>query len=155
MIMSKIRNYLGRNFKRNRGEDRVSPRNRSLIMSKIRSKETKLETSFIVWIKKKTKRKFITNVSSIRGRPDIVFPGAKVCIFIDSDFWHGWQYPRWKHLLKNNFWREKIEKNRQRDRRVTSFLRRNNWKVIRIWEHEIKNNENDLKNILNEIQQYL
>ncbi len=58
--------------------------------------------------------------------------------FLASDFWHGWQYPRWKHLLKNDFWRNKIENNRRRDRRTTQFLRRDGWKVIRIWEHEIK-----------------
>src|SRR4051794_16328767 len=57
---------------------------------------------------------------------------------LDSDFWHGWQYPRWKHLLKDDFWRGKISKNRQRDIRNKRLLKQTGWKVIRIWEHQIK-----------------
>ena len=78
-------------------------------MSKIRSKETKFEREFILRLKKSTRKKFKVNVTSIKGKPDIVFEKHKVCVFLDSDFWHGWQYPRWKHLLKDDFWREKIK----------------------------------------------
>jgi DNA mismatch endonuclease (patch repair protein) len=109
-------------------------------MSKIRSRDTRFEEDFIIALKKRTRRKFARNVKSIRGKPDIVFHKVKVCVFLDSDFWHGWQYPRWKHLLKNDFWREKIEKNRARDRKTTLFLRKNGWAVIRIWEHSLKAN---------------
>ena len=76
----------------------------------------------------------------LKGKPDIVFYRYKVCVFLDSDFWHGWQYPRWKHLLKNDFWRSKIENNRDRDRKTTAYLRRHGWAIVRIWEHSIKNN---------------
>ena len=84
--------------------------------------------------------KFQTNAISIRGKPDIVFQKDKVCVFLDSNFWHGWYYPRWKHLLKNDFWREKIENNRKRDRKTTAYLKKNGWTVLRFWEHEIKKN---------------
>lgn len=107
-------------------------------MSKIRSKDTKFEHDFINLLRKATRKKFQTHITNIKGKPDIVFYKAKVCVFLDSDFWHGWQYPRWKHLLKNDFWREKIERNRERDRKTTLFLKRQEWKVIRIWEHQIK-----------------
>jgi len=142
MVRRKINNYLGRNFNKERTADKISKERRSAVMSKIRSRNTKFEEDFIQALKRATKMKFERNVHLIKGKPDIVFKKAKVCVFLDSDFWHGWQYPRWKHLLKNDFWREKIENNRVRDQRTTFFLRKHGWVVIRIWEHAIKNNIN-------------
>lgn len=136
----KTSNYLNRNFKKERSPDSLSREKRSELMAKIRSKGTKLEQEFICDLRKATRKKFQTNVSSLKGKPDIVFHKYKVCVFLDSDFWHGWYYPKWKHLLKNDFWREKIENNRKRDRRNTVYLRRNGWTVLRLWEHEIKKN---------------
>jgi len=117
---------------------------RSELMSKIRSRDTKFEREFIVSLRKVTRKKFQTNVSSIKGKPDIVFQKNKVCVFLDSDFWHGWYYPRWKHLLKNDFWRKKIENNRRRDIKTTIYLRKKGWTVMRFWEHEIKGNQEKL-----------
>lgn len=138
--MPKINNYLGRNFQKKRKRDKLSGKKRSELMSKIHSKDTRFEKEFITYLKKSTQKKFQTNIASIKGRPDIIFFKDRVCIFLDSDFWHGWQYPRWKHLLKNDFWRDKIKSNRMRDRKTTLYLRKNGWKVLRIWEHEIKKN---------------
>lgn len=140
MGRNKIKNYSGRNFKKKREADKITKRERSSLMSKIRSRDTKFEEDFIGELIKKIKIKFKRNCQLIRGKPDIVFNDRKVCVFLDSDFWHGWQYPRWKHLLKNNFWRSKIEANRKRDRRVTYFLRRKGWNVLRLWEHGITSN---------------
>lgn len=109
-------------------------------MSKIRSKDTKFEKDFVATLQKLIRKKFRTNVASIKGKPDIVFPREKVCIFLDSNFWHGWYYPRWRHLLKNNFWRRKIENNRKRDRKTAVYLRKNGWVVLRFWEHALKKN---------------
>ncbi|GBE05990.1 very short patch repair protein [bacterium BMS3Abin10] len=134
----KIKNYAGRNFKKERTEDRITKKKRSSLMSKIRSKNTKFEEVFIKLLRKSTRNKFRTHVADIKGKPDIVFDKTKVSVFLDSDFWHGWQYPRWKHLLKNDFWRDKIERNRARDKKTTAFLKRNRWEVVRIWEHQIK-----------------
>lgn len=117
--------------------DKFSKEKRSKIMSSIRSSNTKFERKFIDALKKATNKEFQTNVTSIRGKPDIVFQEDRVCIFLDSDFWHGWQYPRWKNSLKNDFWKTKIEKNRARDRKNTAFLKKHGWKVLRIWGHKI------------------
>lgn len=138
--MKKTKNYLNRNFKKERSNDLLSAKKRSRLMSKIRSRDTKLEQEFIVSLRKTTYKKFQTNVTSIKGKPDIVFLKTKVCVFLDSDFWHGWYYPRWKHLLKNDFWRKKIKNNRERDKKTTAYLRKNGWVVFRFWEHQIKNN---------------
>ena len=150
--MRKIKNYSGRNFKKTRTRDKLSTKKRSNLMSKIRSRDTKFEKDFIVALKKATRKKFQANVTSIRGKPDIVFVREKICIFLDSDFWHGWQYPRWKHLLKNNFWREKIENNRMRDKKITLYLRKNSWKIFRIWEHDI---EKKPAQTINKIEKFL
>jgi len=141
-MKKKIKNYAGRNFKKERTDDKISKKKRSSLMSKIRSKNTKFEEDFIILLRKSTRKKNRTNVTDIKGKPDIVFDRKRVCVFLDSDFWHGWQYPRWKHLLKNDFWRDKIERNRARDKKTTAFLKRNGWEVIRIWEHQIKNEIN-------------
>lgn len=118
--------------------DRLSKEKRSALMSKIRSENTRFEQDFIEKLKKRTRKKFRTHERSIRGTPDIVFQKDKVCVFLDSDFWHGWYYPRWKHQLKNDFWREKIENNRKRDRKTTVYLRKSGWTVLRFWEHDLK-----------------
>jgi DNA mismatch endonuclease (patch repair protein) len=136
--MKKRRNYLSRDFSKVRTKDAISKKKRSELMSRIHSKGTRFEQEFLESLRKITKKKFQTNVTSIKGKPDIVFNKEKVCIFLDSDFWHGWYYPRWKHLLKNDFWREKIENNRNRDKRTTAYLRKNGWIVLRIWGHQIK-----------------
>ena len=129
---------MGRNFKRSRVAEKLTPAKRSSLMSKIRSKNTKFEEEFITLASSKIPNSFITHVRVLIGTPDMVFEREKVCVFLDSDFWHGWQYPRWKHLLKDDFWREKINKNRRRDIRNTRILKQSGWKVIRVWEHQIK-----------------
>ncbi len=67
---------------------------------------------------------------------DIVFPGAKVAVFVDGCFWHG--CPEHASWPKNNaqFWREKIEANRARDADTNQRLGASGWRVIRIWAHE-------------------
>ncbi len=137
---TKIKNYLGRNFKRRRRPDKISVKKRSAVMSKIRSKRTDFENVFIKNLKKTFSYEFDTYCVDIKGTPDVVFRKQKICVFLDSNFWHGWQFPRWKHLLKNDFWRSKIEKNRSRDKKTTRYLRRKGWKVMRFWEHGLNKN---------------
>ncbi len=71
------------------------------------------------------------------GRPDFAFPARRLAVFVDGCFWHG--CPRHGTLPKGNarFWREKIARNRERDREVNRELRRRGWRVLRIWEHEL------------------
>lgn len=150
--MKKTSNYLNRDFKKKRGKDLLTPKKRSLLMSKIRSKNTTFEIKFISALRKTTKKKISTNVSSIQGKPDIVFQKNMICVFLDSDFWHGWYYPRWKHLLKNDFWRTKIHNNRMRDRKTTQHLRKKGWTVLRLWEHSIVRDTNrEIQKILIEL----
>lgn len=81
--------------------------------------------------------RYRTHNMSLPGRPDMVFTQSRVVVFIDGDFWHGWQFPRWKNRL-GPYWQAKIERNRRRDVRNFAKLRRAGWFVVRIWEHEVK-----------------
>lgn len=76
--------------------------------------------------------------STGRVHPDFIFPRLRVAVFVDGCFWHG--CPRHATQPKTNakFWRDKIEGNRARDRLVTRQLHRSGWKVIRVWEHELR-----------------
>lgn len=69
------------------------------------------------------------------GRPDYVWPNLKLAVFVDGCFWHGHACGRNLAPRTNaKAWREKIERNRARDRRVAGALRRMGWSVLRIWE---------------------
>lgn len=140
-MKKRARNNLNRDFSKKRKSDTLTARERSLRMSLIRSTSTKFESDFIATLRSKTRRNFSTNDTSVLGKPDILFKKYKVCVFLDSNFWHGWQYPRWKYLLKNDFWRQKIERNRARDKKVTRKLRNEEWTVLRFWEHQLKKDQ--------------
>ncbi len=58
-------------------------------------------------------------------------------VFCDGDFWHGYRYDRKKKPPKK-FWRDKIERNMERDRIVSRKLRADGWHVVRLWEHDIE-----------------
>lgn len=72
-----------------------------------------------------------------RVRPDFVFPQRRLAVFVDGCFWHG--CPQHGTQPKGNaaFWRKKFAANRTRDRLVTRTLRRDGWRVLRIWEHDL------------------
>ena len=116
--------------------DIMSPATRSKVMSRIKGKNTSPERLVCQELRRRGIY-FAKHARELAGRPDIVFRRAKVAVFIDGDFWHGWRFPLWKHKLSQK-WQEKIEATRERDRRNFSKLRRMGWKVVRIWEHQIE-----------------
>ena len=117
--------------------DNLTVEQRSFTMSRIRSKDTAPELLIRRLVHARGLR-FRKHVRSLPGSPDLVFFRAKVVVFVDGDFWHGWRYPSWKSKLKP-YWKEKIGRNRDRDRRNYQKLRRRGWIVIRIWEHHVNN----------------
>lgn len=116
--------------------DNLSKKQRSYCMSRVKSKDTALETKVRTELFRRGLR-FRKHVAALPGRPDIVFPAVKLAVFIDGDFWHGYRFPTWRRTLPK-FWRAKIGKNRDRDRRNFAKLRRMGWRVLRIWQHEIE-----------------
>jgi DNA mismatch endonuclease (patch repair protein) len=77
------------------------------------------------------------------GKPDFFFPKLKLAVFVDGCFWHGFPLHATQPKTNAEFWETKIGRNRVRDRFVTRTLRRDGWRVLRIWEHELaKKNAN-------------
>ena len=85
--------------------------------------------------------RFRKNVGSLPGKPDIVFPGPRLAVFCDGDFWHGkdWDDRRRRLAEGTNapYWLAKIGRNRQRDRLSQRKLESEGWTVLRFWESEI------------------
>jgi DNA mismatch endonuclease (patch repair protein) len=115
--------------------NRLTKQQRSHVMSRIHGKDTSIELMLRSALHKAGFR-FRKNVKGILGTPDIVFHRARLLVFVDGDFWHGYRFPQWGMSL-SEFWQQKIRRNRTRDRRYHVRLRRAGWKVIRIWEHEV------------------
>lgn len=118
--------------------DVLTPRQRSHCMSRIRGRDTAPEVILrkALWSARLRYRLHC----KIPGRPDIVFPRAKVAVFVDGCFWHGCPLHGVKPKTNYEFWQRKIGKNISRDRVVTELLRAEGWSVLRFWEHEVKQN---------------
>jgi len=117
--------------------DRHSKEQRSWNMSRIRSKNTKLELGFFELLDKSQIE--YRKHPDIYGKPDCIV-GNKIVIFIDSDFWHGWKFGEWKARMPKEYWIEKITKNIKRDKSKFKLLRENGYIVIRVWEHTLTKN---------------
>lgn len=110
----------------------------SFNMSRVRSKGSEIERTMETALRNVGLKP--TKHPQLFGRPDFAFPRAKVAIFCDSHFWHGYKWKDKQKEIKSNrsFWLPKIKGNIQRDRFVTRQLRRDGWAVLRFWEHQIK-----------------
>lgn len=109
---------------------------RSNCMSRIRGKDTKPEFLLRKALWRAGYRYRLK--SRLTGRPDIVFPGKKVAIFVDGCFWHGCPEHRTQPKTNSEFWRKKLSRNIMRDKEVTAQLESDGWCVLRFWEHMIK-----------------
>jgi DNA mismatch endonuclease (patch repair protein) len=118
--------------------DIVSPEKRSQMMAGIRSKHTKPEIAIrkalfaLGW-------RYRIHDERLPGKPDIVFPRRKATLFVEGCYWHGHDC----HLFKmpssrTEFWTDKIQSNRQRDRRVRAELNALGWRYLTVWECSLK-----------------
>lgn len=117
----------------------VTTEQRSYIMSHIRAKETQPEIQFrkALW---NIGIRYRKNSKKLPGRPDVAIQKYKLAIFIDGEFWHGYNWAEKKDKVKSNrdFWIPKIERNIQRDLEVGAQLEAMGYTVIRFWEHQLK-----------------
>lgn len=125
-------------FGSEKNSDVMTSEQRSRCMSQIKGKNTGPEMRLrkALWA---VGLRYRLNYS-LPGKPDIVFPGKKLVVFVDGCFWHG--CPRHAVFPKKNreFWETKIKGNIARDLKVNAALNALGWRVFRIWEHEIKAN---------------
>jgi DNA mismatch endonuclease (patch repair protein) len=130
------------------------PKTRSFNMSQIRGKDTKPELLV---------RKFLfangfryrIHVKTLPGKPDIVLPKYKTVIFVNGCFWHGHEGCKYFVIprTRTDWWMAKIEKTIQNDRSSINKLASKGWKVINVWECELKKDkrEKTLHTLLTEL----
>lgn len=128
---------------------------RSKIMSKIRGKNTKPELAFrkALWA---SGYRYRIDYKKLIGKPDILLKKYKTAIFIDGEFWHGYDWQKRKEKIKSNreFWIPKIERNMQRDFEVNTQLKDLGYTVFRFWQKEVdKNLESCLGKVLLHLEQ--
>ncbi|WP_239475822.1 very short patch repair endonuclease [Bacillus licheniformis] len=116
----------------------MSKEKRTKTMKAIRS-QSKLENIFTKALWKKGYR-FRKNSKTLFGKPDISIKKYKIVIFIDSCFWHVCPLHSNEPKSNQDYWKSKLLRNQQRDKKVNEYYRENGWHIKRIWEHEIKEN---------------
>ncbi|MDY0872660.1 very short patch repair endonuclease [Dongia rigui] len=114
--------------------DVLTPEQRRLNMSRVRSKDTKPE-----WLLRRGLHRmgfrFRLHSRDLPGRPDLVFPRHKAVIFVHGCFWHGHNCSLFKlPETRQAFWQSKIDSNRKRDEQILDRLRSAGWRVMLVWE---------------------
>lgn len=126
---------------------------RSQIMSRIRGKNSKSEMILrrALWAKN---IRFRLHDKSLPGSPDIVIKKYKLAIFVDGEFWHGFEWKKRRDQIKSNrlFWIPKIERNMQKDELANRALRNMGYTVFRFWSQDILKN---LPKVINQIELFL
>lgn len=120
------------------------PQTRSYNMSRIKGKQTKPEELVAKYLFSRGLR-YRRNVKTLPGKPDIVLKKYKTVIFVNGCFWH--LHERCKYFVwpENNqeFWRDKLLKNKERDIAVKETLEKLGWKVLVVWECELKHDNRE------------
>lgn len=126
---------------------------RSKLMSKIKGKNTQPEVLFRkkLW---ELGYRYRKHAKDFPGNPDIIIKKYKLVIFIDGEFWHGYNWKEKKNKIKSNrdFWIPKIERNMQRDRENNLNIESLGYKVFRFWGHVVKK---DIIGCINIITRYI
>lgn len=126
---------------------------RSKIMGKIKGKNSKPELLFrkALWAKG---IRYRINNKTLPGKPDISIKKYKLAIFIDGEFWHGYNWDERKNTIKSNrqFWIPKIERNLQRDKEVNQALQEMGYTVFRFWAKDLKT---ELGKCINDVLVYI
>jgi DNA mismatch endonuclease (patch repair protein) len=117
--------------------DIYSKLERSAIMSRIRGRGNKDTEIALAKLFRRHKITGWRRNQKIFGKPDFIFSKYRLAVFVDGCFWHGCPKHATKPANNRAFWRRKLAGNKTRDRVVNRVLRREGWRVVRIWEHEL------------------
>lgn len=123
----------------NASADIFTAEKRSAIMRAVKSSNTKPEIALRKALFALGYR-YRINAKGLPGKPDIVFPKYKTVIFVHGCFWHGHDCKRGSRIPKTNraYWTEKIARNKARDIKNADALSKLGWRVITLWECELK-----------------
>ena len=112
---------------------------RGRLMSRVKSKGNQTTEERLVKLLRKVRLSGWRRHQPLIGHPDFTWAKLKVAVFVDGCFWHGHDCGKNIRPKTNaDAWLDKIRRNKARDRRVSSALRRRGWQVIRIWECQLK-----------------
>jgi len=114
--------------------DHVSKEVRSKIMASVRSRGNRTTEQALGRLLWAAGLRGYRKHWPVSGKPDFAWPGLRVAVFVDGCFWHGCTRCKYLPRTHTKFWRDKIENNQRRDRRVSQRLRRAGWTVIRVKE---------------------
>ena len=119
--------------------DTINKKQRSWIMSRVSRKNTSPERIISSFLRK-NKIHFKKNVKTLPGSPDIVIPKFQIAIFVNGCFWHGHKNCKYARRPSSNkkYWYNKIDENIARDKRKSYQLRKLGWKVLTIWQCQLK-----------------
>ena len=123
--------------------DVLTPEQRKRNMSRIRGKNTSPEMKLRKMLWESGLRGYRVHYK-LPGKPDIVFTRKKVVVFVDGCFWHKCPVCFRPPETNAEFWNEKLQKNVERDLKVTKELEDLGWTVLRFWEHEVKKTPEDV-----------
>lgn len=118
--------------------DNLTKEQRSYAMSRIRSRGNSSTEEALITVMRTAGIRGWRRKSNLPGKPDFVFPRFRTVVFVDGCYWHGSRKCRLGSKTNNEYWLPKIQGNSRRDRKNTRALRVDGWKVVRIWEHELK-----------------
>ena len=135
--------------------DVFSKEKRSEIMSANRGKGNKsTEMKLFRLLEEAGVTGWRSNATDVKGKPDFVFDEYKLAIFVDGCFWHGCPECRRIPASNHEFWEAKIRRTKERDLENNTILTELGWKVVRIWEHELRKQSKEcLEKILQQIHQ--
>jgi len=110
-------------------------------MSRIRARDTAPELALRSALRAMGQKGYRLHYTKAPGRPDIVFVGRRVAVFVHGCFWHGCPHCALRRPKSNSaFWNAKLDRNAERDARKTRELRKAGWKVLTVWECRVKKN---------------
>lgn len=129
--------------------DVFTRKKRSEVMSRIKSRNNRETELLFASLLRKNRISGWRRHLSLPGRPDFTFRQARATVFIDGCFWHC--CPKCGNMPANNaaFWKKKLGENRRRDRKVNRLLIADGWRVLRIWEHELRTSSVVIRKVQN------
>jgi DNA mismatch endonuclease (patch repair protein) len=119
--------------------DNLNPSDRRKTMQAVKGKNTGLERKLFSMLAGMGIQGWHKNVADIKGKPDVVFDKQRIVIFVDGCFWHGCPSCKGKTPVNNfEYWNHKVTKNKARDKKTRNELIGEKWRVVRIWEHDMR-----------------
>ncbi len=118
--------------------DRMTRKQRSIVMSHIRGRDTGPELRLRTALRSEGVRGYRISPKDIPGSPDITFTKQRIAVFVDGCFWHRCPLCYREPSSNIEFWRRKLSRNVERDGKINGILAKRGWKVLRIWEHEVR-----------------